>query len=208
MIRKKLRNIIAIALAAIGIFTAGIMYSKCDEKEKESQYKNLSYEIADTKVDTKSITIDNVKEIGELNFMQASINHSIEISRGWKCFSKCKTINFQCIGKYSLDFSKISSNNVHIQGQDVKIYCSKPTVDVMILHDNVTYQDDNGMFAGDLKLEPEEMNKIESQTIKDVKTKITSKAYMDDAKLSAERSIENILMKFGTKVTVTIQWIE
>lgn len=208
MIRKKLRNIIAIALASVGIFTAGIIYSKSEEKEKESQYKNLSYEIADTKVDTKSITIDNVKEIGELNFMQASINHSIEINKGWKCFSKCKTINFQCIGKYSLDFSKISSNNVHIQGQDVKIYCSKPTVDVLILHDNVTYQDDNGIFAGSLKLEPEEMNQIESQTIKDVKAKITSKSYMDDAKLSAERAIENILMKFGTKVTVTVQWIE
>lgn len=208
MIRKKIKKILAIALAAIGIFAAGVMVSKDYSKEEKAQYKNLSYEIADTKVDTKSITIDNVKEIGELNFMQASINHSIEISQGWKCFSKCKTINFQCIGKYSLDFSKISSNNIHIQGQDVKIYCSKPTVDVLILHDNVTYQDDNGIFAGNLKLEPGEMNQIESQTIKDVKAKITSKSYMDDAKLSAERSIENILMKFGTKVTVTVQWIE
>ena len=125
MLRKKLKKIIAIALASITIFSCGyFMNKRVNENQTNNQYKNLNYKISNTNVQTEKIKVEDIQSIGELSFMQSSINHTVTLEQGWKCFSKCKTINFKCIGKYSIDFSKINSNNIHI--------CSKTTIIIFI----------------------------------------------------------------------------
>ena len=209
MLRKKLKKIIAIALASLTIFSCGyFMNNKTNQEQTSNQYKNLSYKISNTNVQTEKIKVEDIQSIGELSFMQSSINHTVTLEQGWKCFSKCKTINFKCIGKYSIDFSKINSNNIHISGQDIKIYCKKPNIDIMFLHDKTTYEDNNGCLATNMKLDPEDIVKIEEQSTKDILNKISTDDYMNDAKILAEKNLTNILLKFGVKYDITINWID
>lgn len=46
------------------------------------------------------------------------------------------------------------------------------------------------------------------QSTKDILNKISTDDYMNDAKILAEKNLTNILLKFGVKYDITINWID
>lgn len=208
MLRKKLKKIIAAALAAVTIFTAGAYINIRAEKKVEQQSYTKVYTTENAKVSSKGVQVKDIKNLGSVKFMQLSVNNQVKLKKGWTLWSKEKTINYKAVVNYSIDFSKIKEDNISINDNNIKIYCSKPNLEAIIINNDTTYKDNNGLFAGSLKITPEEYNTIENEVKEDCIKEASKEEFLNDAKVRAEKAVNSILSKLNSKSNISIIFVD
>ena len=111
---------------------------------------------------------------------------------------KTQDIEFSAIGKWIIDFSKITSDNVVINenNKEITIYMSRPIKEVQLLEDETSFGEvKKGMFAfGDIVHTPEEYESIKYN----IKCQALTK--MIDLDEQAEKTTSNSIKSVLTTV--------
>lgn len=112
---------------------------------------------------------------------------------------KTQDIKFSAIGKWTIDFSKITSDNIVMDenSKSITIFLSRPIKEVQLLEDETEFSEvKKGMFVwGDIVHTPEEYESIKHN----VKCQALTK--MIDMDEQAEKATSNSIEKIITTVT-------
>ena len=107
--------------------------------------------ISDKNILHKKTIISKFDSIEKVQIIQTSCNQSVTINNGCtnNFFKNDKILNFTGIGTYILDLSKIDKDNIIINNNDktIKLFITKPTVQIELLEDKTTFQDDKGYLV-------------------------------------------------------------
>lgn len=112
---------------------------------------------------------------------------------------KTQDIKFSAIGKWTIDFSKITSDNIVMDenSKSITIFLSRPIKEVQLLEDETEFSEvKKGMFVwGDIVHTPEEYESIKHN----IKCQALTK--MMDMDEQAEKATSNSIEKIITTVT-------
>ena len=175
-----------------------------------SQVKNS---ISDKNILHKKTIISKFDSIEKVQIIQTSCNQSVTINNGCtnNFFKNDKILNFKGIGSYILDLSKIDKDNIAINNNDktINMFISKPTVQIELLEDKTTFQDDKGYLVFyDVEMTPEEYESMKYQVKAQMVESLQSEKYNDIIKEKTKESLENILNKLtDDNYTVNINFI-
>lgn len=125
--------------------------------------------------------------------------------------NKKQDINFYAIGRYSIDLSKITEDNVIVNDSNrtITIYISKPVKNVELLENETQFSEvEKGFFVwGNIKYTFEEVESMKYQVKCDMLVKMED--LMGQVKESASNSIQRMLLSItGNKYSVKVIFIE
>ena len=176
-----------------------------------SQIKN---NIVKVKVLHKEVITSKFNTLQRIQVIQTTVTQEITIKQGMESglFKNNKLIKFTGIGKYILDLNKIHEENIIIDDDNkiVRIFTTKPTVEVELLEEKTQFQDDKGKLSfWDIKLTPEEAEKIRYEVKQQMKLKLENIEYDSIFKEKAKESLEGILNKItDNKYEIIINFVE
>ena len=172
-----------------------------------SQVRNA---VSDKNILHKETVVSKFNSMQKIQVIQTSVSQSVTINNGYtnNFFKNDKVIGFTGLGSYNLDLSKIGENNITIDNNNktIKLFISKPTVEIELLENKTTFQDDKGYFAfNDMKMTPEEYETMKYQVKSQMTEKLNGSEYDSIVKIKTKESLENILNKLtDNNYTVTI----
>lgn len=162
-------------------------------------------------IDYKEIIAEGLQQESQLIICSNKMTIPMSFKQSHWYGSAKKDIEFSAIGKWTIDFSKITSDNVVMNenSKSITIYLSKPIKDVILLEDETKFEKtENSWFCfGDIKYTAEEY-----ETIKyNIKCEALSKMidYDEQAKDCARESIHKMVTTITrTNYNIKVVWIE
>lgn len=209
MIRRKIQKYIALALILTSFLGASAIHNH-NVKQEAKQYTNTI--IIDTnkneKVLEKKVVVEVINELANLEILQMQLNKQVKITKG-EFFKKEKEIKFSANGKYILNLNNISPNNIIIDGKEILIFCSEPSVEVNFNESQTQFSKTEKAFytIGDIELTVEEMESIKAQLKESIIVEMNRTTNMNIAKEKASKSIENTISKLTkSDYKVEVRW--
>ena len=162
-------------------------------------------------VDYKEIIAEGLQQEAQLIICSNKMTIPMSFEQSHWYGSAKKDIEFSAIGKWTIDFSKITSDNIVMNenSKSITIFLSKPIKDVVLLEEETKFEKtENSWFCfGDIKYTSEEY-----ETIKyNIKCEALSKMidYDEQAKDCARESIHKIISTITkTNYSIKVVWIE
>lgn len=147
------------------------------------------------KINYKDIIVEELHEEAQLIICSNKMIIPMTFEENHWYGDKTQDIEFSAIGKWIVDFSKITSDNVAINenNKEITIYLSKPIKEVQLLEEETSFGEvKKGLFVfGDIVHTPEEYESIKHNIKCQALTKMIN---MDEqAEKTASNSIEKIL---------------
>ena len=147
------------------------------------------------KINYKEIIVEELHEEAQLIICSNKMIIPMTFEENHWYGDKTQDIEFYAMGKWIIDFSKITSDNVVINenNKEITIYMSKPIKEVQLLEEETAFGEvKKGMFVfGDIVHTPEEYENIKHNIKCQALTKMID---MDEqAEKTASNSIEKIL---------------
>ena len=149
----------------------------------------------EVKINYKDIILEELHEEAQLIICSNKMIIPMTFEENHWYGDKTQDIEFSAMGKWIIDFSKITSDNVVINenNKEITIYMSKPIKEVQLLEEETAFGEvKKGMFVfGDIVHTPEEYESIKHNIKCQALTKMMD---MDEqAEKEASNSIEKIL---------------
>ena len=149
----------------------------------------------EVKINYKEIILEELHEEAQLIICSNKMIIPMTFEENHWYGDKTQDIEFSAIGKWIIDFSKITSDNVVINenNKEITIYMSKPIKEVQLLEEETSFGEvKKGIFVfGDIVHTPEEYENIKHNIKCQALTKMID---MDEqAEKTASNSIEKIL---------------
>ena len=147
------------------------------------------------KINYKEIIVEELHEEAQLIICSNKMIIPMTFEENHWYGDKTQDIEFSAMGKWIIDFSKITSDNVALNenNKEITIYMSKPIKEVQLLEEETAFGEvKKGMFVfGDIVHTPEEYENIKHNIKCQALTKMMD---MDEqAEKEASNSIEKIL---------------
>ena len=149
----------------------------------------------EVKINYKEIIVEELREEAQLIICSNKMIIPMTFEENHWYGDKTQDIEFSAIGKWIIDFSKITSDNVAINenNKEITIYLTRPIKEVQLLEEETAFGEvKKGMFVfGDIVHTPEEYESIKHNIKCEALTKMMD---MDEqAEKTASNSIEKIL---------------
>ena len=149
----------------------------------------------EAKINYKDIIVEELHEEAQLIICSNKMIIPMTFEENHWYGDKTQDIEFSAMGKWIIDFSKITSDNVTINenNKEITIYLTRPIKEVQLLEDETSFGEvKKGMFVfGDIVHTPEEYESIKYNIKCEALTKMMD---MDEqAEKTASNSIEKIL---------------
>ena len=149
----------------------------------------------EVKINYKDIIVEELHEEAQLIICSNKMIIPMTFEENHWYGDKTQDIEFSAIGKWIIDFSKITSDNVAINenNKEITIYLTRPIKEVQLLEEETAFGEvKKGMFVfGDIVHTPEEYESIKHNIKCEALTKMMD---MDEqAEKTASNSIEKIL---------------
>lgn len=147
------------------------------------------------KINYKDIIVEELHEEAQLIICSNKMIIPMTFEENHWYGDKTQDIEFSAIGKWIIDFSKITSDNVAINenNKEITIYLTRPIKEVQLLEEETAFGEvKKGMFVfGNIVHTPEEYESIKHNIKCEALTKMMD---MDEqAEKTASNSIEKIL---------------
>ena len=149
----------------------------------------------EVKINYKEIIVEELHEEAQLIICSNKMIIPMTFEENHWYGDKTQDIEFSAIGKWIIDFSKITSDNVAINenNKEITIYLTRPIKEVQLLEEETSFGEvKKGMFVfGDIVHTPEEYESIKHNIKCEALAKMID---MDEqAEKTASNSIEKIL---------------
>lgn len=191
---------IAIICLTAGLITVGATtYTKKEIKQVE-----VVQEYQDNNLELEKSIKEEISKVGRIEVLQMQVGKRATIDNKSKLdmFKKELTIDF----KVNVHFYLNITDTVSITGNTITVYTKEPDIESNINYDLTTFKQENGMFAyGDLKLTPGYNQEIENTVCNKVNEE--AKEELEEARINAERILEDLLAKSNNKMNVKIVYV-
>lgn len=191
---------IAIICLTAGLITVGATtYTKKEIKQVE-----VVQEYQDNNLELERSIKEEISKVGRIEVLQMQVGKRATIDNKSKLdmFKKELTIDF----KVNVHFYLNITDTVSITGNTITVYTKEPDIESNINYDLTTFKQENGMFAyGDLKLTPGYNQEIENTVCNKVNEE--AKEELEEARINAERILEDLLAKSNNKMNVKIVYV-
>ena len=151
------------------------------------------------KINYKEIIVEELHEEAQLIICSNKMIIPMTFEENHWYGDKTQDIEFSAIGKWIIDFSKITSDNVVINenNKEITIYLTRPIKEVQLLEEETAFGEvKKGMFVfGDIVHTPEEYENIKHNIKCEALTKMMD---MDE---QSEKAASNSIEKIITTVT-------
>ena len=151
------------------------------------------------KINYKDIIVGELHEEAQLIICSNKMVTPMTLEENHWYGDKTQDIEFSAIGKWIIDFSKITSDNVAINenNKEITIYLTRPIKEVQLLEEETSFGEvKKGIFVfGDIVHTPEEYESIKHN----VKCQALTK--MIDMDEQAEKAASNSIKKIITTIT-------
>ena len=192
------KGITKLVVGGLIITTGGVCYNLgYNNNTSPPTYKTEIVQTQDDeiKINYKEIIVEELHEEAQLIICSNKMIIPMTFEENHWYGDKTQDIEFSAIGKWIIDFSKITSDNVVINenNKEITIYMSKPIKEVQLLEEETAFGEvKKGMFVfGDIVHTPEEYESIKHNIKCQALTKMMD---MDEqAEKEASNSIEKIL---------------
>lgn len=148
---------------------------------------------------SKETIVKSIKQKQKLITTEINMNETMAIDNSWgdlAVFKKVQNIDFVGTGIYTVDLSDLSSKNIEIKNNIIKISIPKPSVESITLDENKTVYNktDRGLLRfGEIKLSTEDQQLL-LKTVKDkMKDKMLEENYYNTAINNSKKSMINLL---------------
>lgn len=191
---------IAIICLTAGLITVGATtYTKKEIKQVE-----VVQEYQDNNLELERSIKEEISKVGRIEVLQMQVGKRATIDNKSKLdmFKKELTIDF----KVNVHFYLNITDTVSITGNTITVYTKEPDIESSINYDLTTFKQENGMFAyGDLKLTPGYNQEIENTVCNKVNE--DAKEELEEARINAERILEDLLAKSNNRMNVKIVYV-
>ena len=192
------KGITKLVVGGLIITTGGICYNLgYSSNTSPPTYKTEIVQTQDNevKINYKDIILEELHEESQLIICSNKMIIPMTFEENHWYGDKTQDIEFSAIGKWIIDFSKITSDNVVINenNKEITIYMSKPIKEIQLLEEETSFGEvKKGIFVfGDIVHTPEEYEGIKHNIKCQALTKMMD---MDEqAEKEASNSIEKIL---------------
>ena len=192
------KGITKLVVGGLIITTGGVCYNLgYSNNSSPPTYKTEIIQTNDDeiKINYKEIIVEELHEEAQLIICSNKMIIPMTFEENHWYGDKTQDIEFSAIGKWIIDFSKITSDNVVINenNKEITIYMSKPIKEIQLLEEETSFGEvKKGMFVfGDIVHTPEEYESIKHNIKCQALTKMID---MDEqAEKAASNSIEKIL---------------
>ena len=192
------KGITKLVVGGLIITTGGICYNLgYSSNTSPPTYKTEIVQTQDNevKINYKDIILEELHEESQLIICSNKMIIPMTFEENHWYGDKTQDIEFSAIGKWIIDFSKITSDNVVINenNKEITIYMSKPIKEIQLLEEETSFGEvKKGIFVfGDIVHTPEEYEGIKHNIKCQALTKMID---MDEqAEKEASNSIEKIL---------------
>ena len=196
------KGITKLVVGGLIIATGGVCYNLgYNNNTSPPTYKTEIVKTNDdeVKINYKDIILEELHEEAQLIICSNKMIIPMTFEENHWYGDKTQDIEFSAIGKWIIDFSKITSDNVVINenNKEITIYMSKPIKEVQLLEEETAFGEvKKGMFVfGDIVHTPEEYEGIKHN----VKCQALTK--MIDMDEQAEKAASNSIKKIITTIT-------
>lgn len=197
MKKRKILTIIALALLVTASFQTGKMIA--NKLSKSHTVQQIQTEINQKEVNLTGETV--AKELIdklELQVLDIQFSTNGKIDKGsnslFGIFKNVKHIKFYGNARYSIDFTLLKTEQVRVNENDIKIYLSKPVVDVDIHEKMTEFKDEKGALVfGDLECTPEEMVYLTSQAKENIYNEAMKSENINEATSRAEEKVKEVI---------------
>ena len=192
------KGITKLVVGGLIITTGGVCYNLgYNNNTSPPTYKTeiIQTNNDEVKINYKDIILEELHEEAQLIICSNKMIIPMTFEENHWYGDKTQDIEFSAMGKWIIDFSKITSDNVVINenNKEITIYMSKPIKEVQLLEEETAFGEvKKGMFVfGDIVHTPEEYEGIKHNIKCQALTKMMD---MDEqAEKEASNSIEKIL---------------
>ena len=192
------KGITKLVVGGLIITTGGVCYNLgYNNNTSPPTYKTEIVQTQDDeiKINYKDIIVEELHEEAQLIICSNKMIIPMTFEENHWYGDKTQDIEFSAIGKWIIDFSKITSDNVAINenNKEITIYLTRPIKEVQLLEEETAFGEvKKGMFVfGDIVHTPEEYESIKHNIKCQALTKMID---MDEqAEKTASNSIEKIL---------------
>ena len=196
------KGITKLVVGGLIITTGGVCYNLgYNNNTSPPTYKTEIVQTQDDeiKINYKEIIVEELHEEAQLIICSNKMIIPMTFEENHWYGDKTQDIEFSAIGKWIIDFSKITSDNVVINenNKEITIYMSKPIKEIQLLEEETSFGEvKKGIFVfGDIVHTPEEYESIKHN----IKCQALTK--MIDMDEQAEKTASNSIEKIITTIT-------
>ena len=196
------KGITKLVVGGLIITTGGVCYNLgYNNNTSPPTYKTEIIQTQDdeVKINYKEIIVEELHEESQLIICSNKMIIPMTFEENHWYGDKTQDIEFSAMGKWIIDFSKITSDNVVINenNKEITIYMSRPIKEVQLSEEETTFGEvKKGMFVfGDIVHTPEEYEGIKHN----IKCQALTK--MMDMDEQAEKAASNSIKRIITTVT-------
>ena len=196
------KGITKLVVSGLIITTGGVCYNLgYNNNTSPPTYKTEIIQTNDdeVRINYKDIILEELHEEAQLIICSNKMIIPMTFEENHWYGDKTQDIEFSAIGKWIIDFSKITSDNVVINenNKEITIYMSKPIKEVQLLEEETAFGEvKKGIFVfGDIVHTPEEYEEIKHN----IKCQALTK--MIDMDEQAEKAASNSIKRIITTVT-------
>ena len=196
------KGITKLVVSGLIITTGGVCYNLgYNNNTSPPTYKTEIVQTQDDeiKINYKDIILEELYEEAQLISCSNKMIIPMTFEENHWYGDKTQDIEFSAMGKWIIDFSKITSDNVVINenNKEITIYMSKPIKEIQLLEEETSFGEvKKGIFVfGDIVHTPEEYESIKHN----IKCQALTK--MIDMDEQAEKAASNSIKKIITTIT-------
>ena len=162
-------------------------------------------------IDYKEIIAEGLQQESQLIICSNKMTIPMSFEQSHWYGSAKKDIEFSAIGKWTIDFSKITSDNIVMNenSKSITIFLSKPIKDITLLEEETKFEktENNWFCFGDIKYTAEEYETIKYNAKCEALSKMID--YDEQAKDCARESIHKMVTTITrTNYNIKVVWIE
>ena len=196
------KGITKLVVGGLIIATGGVCYNLgYNNNTSPPTYKTEIIQTNDdeVKINYKEIILEELHEEAQLIICSNKMIIPMTFEENHWYGDKTQDIEFSAMGKWIIDFSKITSDNVVINenNKEITIYLTRPIKEVQLLEDETSFGEvKKGIFVfGDIVHTPEEYEEIKHN----IKCQALTK--MIDMDEQAEKAASNSIKRIITTIT-------
>lgn len=208
---EKISNVIKITIGGLLVLTTfSLTKDYMENKNKDIVPYKIEYLENTTKDDLeflkKEDIINDIREVINLETLQVNASTEFNVTLGKdylnKIFQKEKSVKFYGIGKYYIDLSNISYNDVIIDNvnKEITIFLNEDNyhIESYILEDETEFKDvHNGILAWyKFEIPMEDSYILENKANESLMKKFNEKEFMEIFRSSSEKNLNNLFSKF------------
>lgn len=184
-----------------------------------SKFQNIfpnlsSLNIESSNILTEDTLVNEIRNVNKLIPLEIELSETLTIDNTYfnlDVLKKSKRITFFANCSYAIDFSKLSSNNIHLNNSTNEIIITIPKVDIF----SIDIDESRTIYGvtevgllrfGDLKLSSEELNNIYEELYDMFSTKMNNSQFYNQALLNTESSLEELFSNLtNTNYNITLK---